>query len=268
MRAPSASRFDFANILFAGPCNRFCPFCIGNELPARVKMYNLDRFPLRGLDQFVDEVNQYGIRQIVFTGTNTDPLLYRYQSELLRYLRENLRTNPYVSLHTNGALALRLIDTVNMYDKVCLSFPSFNPTTYQKMMGVPKVPNLEGIIERAKIEVKISCLINQHNIFEVEEFLGECARIGVKRVVLRRLYGERREWALLPGEKPIRYYRSNPVYQYRGMEVTYWNFDSTQSTSINLFSDGTLSSDYLLTVGAPGNSSQLSAQQIEEFYEH
>ncbi len=41
-------------------------------------------------------------------------------------------------------------------------------------------------------------------------------------------------------------YRGNPVYDYSGMEVTYWNFDHSESTSINLFSTGVISEEYLL----------------------
>jgi hypothetical protein len=47
-------------------------------------------------------------------------------------------------------------------------------------------------------------------------------------------------------------YRDNPVYDYRGMEVTYWNFERTSSTSLNLFADGTISEEYLLTKGRTG----------------
>ena len=41
-RAPPAPMPDFANILFAGPCNRTCPFCIGKAMPGRVNVDNLD----------------------------------------------------------------------------------------------------------------------------------------------------------------------------------------------------------------------------------
>jgi hypothetical protein len=42
-------------------------------------------------------------------------------------------------------------------------------------------------------------------------------------------------------------YRGNPVYHYQGMEVTLWDFEDTESTSINLFSNGVISHLYLLT---------------------
>jgi hypothetical protein len=41
-------------------------------------------------------------------------------------------------------------------------------------------------------------------------------------------------------------FRGNPVMSYRGMEVTYWDFDASECRSINLFADGTLGTSYLL----------------------
>jgi len=237
---------DFANLLFAGPCNRFCPFCIGQRLPARVNVSNLDLFPPRNLDMFIDEVNRLGIRQVVFTGTTTDPQLYRHQARLLDRLRTRLDTGVHYSLHTNGVLALKRLEVFNLYDKACISFPSFVPDTYAKMMGLPHIPDLEGILARSRIPVKVSCVINEHNAGEIVDFTQRCRRIGVQRLVLRRLYGDRRAWPVLQ-DAPIRAtYRGNPVYDIDGMEVTYWSFEHSSSASINLFADGTLGTSYLL----------------------
>ena len=51
-QAHCGQRFDFANILFAGPCNQSCPYCIGKQLPAALQRSNLDEYPLRNLDAF------------------------------------------------------------------------------------------------------------------------------------------------------------------------------------------------------------------------
>lgn len=237
---------DFANILFAGPCNRFCPFCIGKLLPDRVNVNNLDLFPPRNLDAFVDEVNRLDIRQIVFTGTVTDPQLYRHEAALLELLRARVTTGAQYSVHTNGVLALKKMDVLNRYDKACISFPSFVPETYEKMMGSRRVPDLATIVARSCIQVKVSCVVNEHNVGEIDDFLRRCRQIGVRRLVLRKLYGETRSWPILRGV-PIRHtYRSNPVYDIDGMEVTGWDFDRTTSASINLFPDGTLGTSYLL----------------------
>lgn len=238
---------DFANVLFAGPCNRRCPYCIGERLPSSVNQSNLDVFPPKNIDTFIDEVNRRGIEQIVFTGTVTDPQLYRHERELLELLRSRIQTNAKYSVHTNGVLALRKLDTFNLYDRACISFPSFNPDTYEKHMGSRQVPDLGEILRRAKIPVKVSCVLNEHNVPELPEFIARCRAIGLERLVLRKLFGETRSWNVL-GDLPVKgHYRGNPVYDYQGMEITYWDFDLSTSTSINLFADGTLGTSYRLT---------------------
>ncbi len=239
--------YDFANVLFAGPCNRACPFCIGRLVPARANAPNLGLFPPRGLDRFVDEVNRHRVREVVFTGTTSDPQLYRHERRLIDLLRERLHAGARLSVHTNGVRALRRIDVFNAYDRACISFPSFRPATYAKMMGSRRVPDLAAILAAARIPVKVSCVVNEHNVGEIDAFLAECRRIGVRRVVVRRLYGETREWDILRGLPVVGSFRGNPVMSCGGMEVTYWDFDESRCRSLNLFADGTLGTSYLLT---------------------
>jgi hypothetical protein len=113
------------------------------------------------------------------------------------------------------------------------------------------VPDLAAIVRAARIPVKVSCVINEHNAGHVDAFLAHCRDIGIRRLVLRQLYGDARRWDVLSGRIPIKTYRNNPVYDFDGTEVTYWRFDRTISTSLNLFSDGTISTDYLLTKTRP-----------------
>jgi hypothetical protein len=215
-------------------------------MPERVNRSNLDLFPPLNIDAFIDEVNRFGIRQVVFTGTTTDPQLYHHEARLLASLRERLTTGPQISVHTNGVLALRKMYVFNQYERACISFPSFEPRTYERMMGSPRVPDLERIIARSRIPVKVSCLVNEHNVDEIDSFTERCRSIGVRRLVLRRLYGETRRWPILEGVPPASFYRNNPVYDIGGMEVTYWDFDLASSTSINLFADGTIGRSYLI----------------------
>lgn len=255
---------DFANILFAGPCNRRCPYCIGRRLPAQLNQDNLELFPPRGIEAFVAEVRRLRIRQVVFTGTVTDPQLYRHEARLLAWLRARLPGACY-SVHTNGALALEKLETFNLYDRACLSFPSFDPDTYAAHMGTRRVPDLAAIVRAARIPVKVSCVLDERNAPEVPGFLARCREIGVRRVVLRRQYGDRRAWDLFPGLAPARRYRNNPVYELGGLEVTYWEFEAAASTSINLFADGTLGRAYLLADTPPPPQDQgLEREQREE----
>lgn len=254
-------QYDFANILFAGPCNLRCPYCIGRQVSPALNRNNLKEFPLRNLDRFVALARQHEVTEVVFTGTTTDPQLYRHEARLLEWLRNRLppadplpspppergRGKVRYALHTNGQLALRKMEVFNQYDRVCISFPSFNADTYHKLMGSPRVPDLAEIVRQAQVPVKVSCVINEHNSGELNSFLDRCGAIGIKRVVLRQLYGDARLWPLPAQLVPRTVYRRNPVYDYSGLEVTFWRFDQTASTSINLFSDGTISNQYLLT---------------------
>ncbi|RLT41613.1 MAG: radical SAM protein [Chloroflexi bacterium] len=243
--------YDFANILFAGPCNARCPFCIGQRVDPRLNVDNLRHFPPTNLDEFVEMIRHYAIRQIVFTGTTTDPQRYRHEARLLDFLRGELRPESQFSLHTNGRLALGKMDIFNSYDRVCISFPSFDEATYRRVMGVPTVPDLAEILGRAHVPVKVSCVVTEANREEIPDFLRRCREIGVERLVLRKLYGEERGWEEVLDWEAMQLvgrgsYRGNPVYGLDKMEVTLWDFDVTESRSINLFADGTISRAYRL----------------------
>ncbi len=246
MAVHRTTTYDFGNILFAGPCNLHCPYCIGQQVDPALNRHNLDEFPPRNLDTFVELLRDHLVRQIVLTGTTTDPQLYRHETRLIHWLRERL-PQAQLSLHTNGQLALDKVDVLNLYDRVSLSFPSFSPDTYERMTGSRRVPDLAAIVRAARVPVKVSCVVNEHNANRLDEFLARCHEIGTRRLVLRQLYGDLRRWDVLPSLTPTGTYRGNPVYDYDGMEITYWRFDHTSSTSLNLFSDGTISDQYLLT---------------------
>jgi MoaA/NifB/PqqE/SkfB family radical SAM enzyme len=245
------SIFDFANILFSGVCNARCPYCIGKRVDSRLKVDNLDLFPPHNLDAFIELLQRRAVRQVVFSGVDTDPQLYRHEARLLAMLRRRLGSSVRFSLHTNGRLALRKMAVFNQYDRACISFPSFDPPTYRALMGVPDPPDLAEILRRAQIPVKVSCIVTRRNAPGMGEFLALCREIGVRRVVLRKLYGEKLPWrALLELDRldltPAGRYRDNPFYDYRGVQVTLWDFLETGSTSLNLFSSGLISDRYLL----------------------
>ena len=238
--------FDFANLLFAGPCNRACPFCIGKELPARVNRSNLEQFPPLGIEALISVVNQHAIPEVVFTGTTSDPQLYRFEGELLELLRGRLHPRARLSVHTNGARTLDRLEVFNRYDRACLSIPSFCPDIYEAMMGSRKVPDLAAILAKTTVPVKVSAVVNEHNASDIEAFVAECRELGVRRLVLRRLFGDSTRWPILERHSPVRWHRNNPVFDLGGMEVTRWDFADATSRSVNLFADGTLGTEYLL----------------------
>jgi MoaA/NifB/PqqE/SkfB family radical SAM enzyme len=207
---------------------------------------NLRTFPLKGLQSFVARLKKEHIRQISFTGTNTDPQLYQYESELIGYLRQHL-PGLKISLHTNGVQALSKIETFNLYDRASISFPSFDPNTYQTMTGSFAMLDLSAIIQASAIPIKISILVTKHNIKEIPAIITRCRELGISRMVLRKPYGETPQWDIFPDRKAVRYFGGNPVYDLNGMEVTIWDFSVSKVRCINLFSDGSISQEYKLT---------------------
>ncbi len=238
--------YDFANILFSGPCNQRCPYCIGKLVDPALNQNNLNLFPLRGLDRFAALLRQHGIRQITLSGTNTDPQLYRHEARLIEWLRENL-PGVRLSLHTNGQLALQKIDVFNLYDRATISFPSFDPETFFQMTGVRHIPDLAAIVRASRIPIKLSCVLDTANIEQVPEILAHCHQLGIRRVALRELFGRPVPWHPPAALRPNGAYRNNPVYDHQGIQVTLWRFEHTSCTSLNLFADGSISGDYLLT---------------------
>ncbi len=207
---------------------------------------NLDTFPLKGLDRFIHELQRYNIKQISFSGTDTDPQLYAYEAELIDYLRKRV-DGVKISLHTNGQLALRKQDIFNLYDRASISLPSFNPDTYQKMTGSSRVLDLERIVQASNIPLKISTLMTERNIGEIPFMVARCRELGISRMVLRKLYGETLDWDIFPDLKALRYFAGNPIYDVCGMEVTVWDFSASSLRCLNLFSDGSISQEYELT---------------------
>ncbi len=169
--------YTFANILFSSPCNLHCPYCIGHNQTLQAMPDNLHTFPLKGLDRFVEQLREHGITQISLTGTNTEPQLYAYESELRSILRAN--SGVKISLHTNGLLVLRKIEVFNQYDRAAISFPSFQPDTYHKLTGHPQVLDLAAIVKASRIPIKVSTILTEQNIHEIPEIIARCRNLGI-----------------------------------------------------------------------------------------
>lgn len=246
--------FDFANILFSGKCNAKCPYCIGQELNITYPS-NLDTFPLKSIDQFIWLIQEYNIPEVIFTGTTTDPQLYRHEDKLLSLIWDEL-PNTRRAIHTNGFLILRKIDTFNQYSKCTLSLPSFNQEVFEIMMGTrQKVPDINEISKQSHIPIKVSRIVDPNNDFftETEHFINKLSGTDVHRVAFRKL-----AWDVSSWEPTIRQleklwaqytwdYRNNPIYKIDDIEITLWSFDTSSSKSINLFSNGHISHQYLLS---------------------
>ena len=253
MNTFSWENYDFANILFSGNCNAQCPYCIGQKLEQSYPG-NLDTFPLTNFDTFLELIKEHQIPEVIFTGTTTDPLLYRHQERLLDIFEREI---PHVrrAIHTNGFLIMKKLDLFQRYTKCTLSLPSFRQEIFEIMMGTKqKVPDIPTISDHSDIPVKVSRIVDMTNDFsaETEHFLETLATTKVTRVAFRKLAWDMNSWenTILQLEKlwakHIWEYRNNQVYKIWDIEITLWSFDRSESRSLNLFSDGSISHHYLL----------------------
>jgi hypothetical protein len=247
-------RYEFGNILFGGPCNQKCVFCIGQQLPKHLSPRNHREWPLRNLDLFVERMTLSNTKRIILTGTTTDPQLYKYEGELLNHLRESI-PDAHISIHTNGLLAMRKLDIFNQYDTATISINSFEPSTFSKIHGVTTMPDIGLITAKTKPAIKLSCVLTADNIGQVESYIDKAKELGVKRIAFRHVFnvGKSSLEPPLPTPSalacldPVRFHCDNRVFDIDGVEVTYWKFDATSGNSLNLFSSGLLSDEYLLS---------------------
>jgi molybdenum cofactor biosynthesis enzyme MoaA len=237
--------YDYANILFTGKCNLRCYECIGKNQSLEGLPRNTDLFPLKNIDELINKVNQYNIKDLAFTGSNVDPQLYLYEEKLINYIRERLRVKSNLSLHTNGLLALQKIKIFNQYDKASISLPSFNIETYEKVTLSKRMPDIKGILRESNIPIKLSMLITPFNVNEIEEYISKAREVDVKRIVIRKLKGRDKEFPIekmhpFTGKEKRGEIFGWPIYDFGGIEVTICGFDNSNAKGLFLFSDGRL----------------------------
>lgn len=153
-------------------------------------------FPLKNLETFIGLIKEHSIKEIILTGTNTDPLLYRHQKNLLKILRENIQ-NIQISVHTNGFLILKQLSTFEMYDKCTLSLPSFSEDIFQIMMGTKqRVLNLKTISEQTSIALKVSRIVDNTNntLKETNNYLEHISKTRIKRIAFRKIADDESSW--------------------------------------------------------------------------
>lgn len=266
---PKEKRFEFGNVLFGGPCNQKCYFCIGHQLDESLTPNNLKIFPPKNIEKFIERMKESKTKKVIFTGTRTDPQLYKYEKQLVELLREQL-PGVHISIHTNGVLATRKMDIFNLYDSCTISLNSFDPATFHKIHGTKEMPDLVTLTQNAKMPIKLSCILTPHNKHETLDYVNRARDLGIKRIAFRHIFSNPERWPLFPSSPssslfpssssspsssplslssppaPVRFHLGNPVYEMDGVEVTHWVFEKMEGNSLNLFSDGTLSEEYLL----------------------
>ena len=260
----STGQFEhwFGNIHLSGPCNRACYFCIGQHMMELDKYNNLDKWPLEGFNEFVEQCNAKNIKEVNLTGSNTDPLLYKHINVLNASLRLEI---PWVKIgiRTNGVVAWKKPGILRLFDKVSFSIPSFDYTIYRKIMGYGQPPDIAMILERYRGEKKANIVLSP---FSAGNDLNTTIHIfsmrGVTKINLREPYGQPRVGDPFKSrEVPLRYTYGMPTYAIKGAEVTYWDVHHVEVESVNLYANGNVSLTYPITKGyIPGDGGEVKDQ--------
>ncbi len=261
----------FGNIHLSGPCNRSCYFCIGQHMMALDPLNNLNEWPLKNIDRFVEDCLLHNINEINVTGSNTDPLLYKHTKELRKYLEERI-PDLKLGLRTNGALALRHPEIMDLYDKASLSIHSFNPAIYKKMMGEGTPPELEKILSIfGSKPLKINMVLGPENtnpthpfssdLFSSLFYISKFSK-KIKKVNLREPYGQPHIGDQLAQRLPrLKDVYGMPCYMLGGLEVTYWDVHYVEVESVNLYANGNISILYPVTKGCDKETGCVKGQE-------
>lgn len=249
----SEGKFEhwFGNIHLSGKCNRSCYFCIGQHMMALDKYNVLDKFPLDGLDEFVNKCQEKGITEVNMTGSNTDPMIYRHTEKLKAYLIERI-PNLFFKIRTNAVK--NNLELLKLYDGGSVTICSFDKEIYNQMMGQGTPPDIEKLLQATKhwTDFKVNIVLGDENVNggDIHKTLAILESYGVPKVNLREPYGQAHIGNPLEKQSACGNVFGNPCYHYEnGMIVTYWDVHYTEVESINLYANGIVSSTYPITKG-------------------
>lgn len=215
------------------------------------QLNNLNLWPLKNIDEFIEHCTNRRIREINVTGSNTDPLLYLHTKKLRDRLQKSI-PNLVMGIRTNGVLVEAKPEVWNQYDKASISICSLNPGVYQKMMGSPIIPNLERILALSPEKpIKVNIILGPENAKtdDLTKTLDKLADLGIKKVNLREPYGQPHVGNPLAHLVPSKSLFGMPIYHRKGSEVMYWDVHYVEVESINLYANGRVSETYPITKG-------------------
>jgi hypothetical protein len=224
-------------------------------------MNNLGVYPLPGLDKFIFECEKHKVKDVNFTGSNTDPALYQFLGILARRIRDDL-PDVSIGVRTNGVLLLpKSLDIT----RVSLSVPSLKPEIYKRITGSDSPPVVEAWLDEwGYPSIKVNIVLTPLNKYECLETITMLAAMGIRRINLREPYGqphvgnplEKVRWMVPHGKV-----HGMPRYQYGLCSVVYWDVHHVHVESVNLYANGVVSDTYAVTVGHDPEGGMVASQK-------
>lgn len=256
----------YGEILFLGPCNLKCFYCLSNEMHKLQKDNNNQlHTPFSMWNEFyafLHLLKQKNINTVYLSSVTTDPLLYQYFDELVTYLQEHRFK---VGIRTNGYLAEKHINTLLKLDEeISFSVNAIENNINEQICGVYDIPNYISILEtfrKHKKSCRISIVVNEYNVssvFQMLDFFNEYADV-ITYIQLRKVYKYEEDDTQdcyfkeivskiqTSCKKENSFYESKQ-YHYKKLIVSLWGdvFKKESISSINYFTNGLISSNNLL----------------------
>lgn len=256
-----------------GKCNLKCFFCIGNELKniseqvgkniTKISQLNVPFKEWKNFDRFLKDTKDIGIEKLYLTGMNTDPALYKYLPELIKYLKEQ---GFKVGIRTNGYYYPKQMPEVlsSLNSGISYSIHSVNPDINRKIIGTSKMPAWDIIIPKSGENCRVATVVNRYNeddILNTIKYLSKfpnvkyiqlrsiCSDIEKERYTLDTQAFENLKNKIAKNFSKVKDYKGYPVYNIYGKEVSFWDPLQVTINSTNYFTDGTISNSYFVTEG-------------------
>jgi hypothetical protein len=220
---------------------------------------NLDEWPLRNFDKFIVLCGERCVSEVNLTGSNTDPLMYKHHASLTAALKEQI-PNCKLGLRTNGAMAESHPEIWSLYDKASISITSFDADIYKATMGCGAPPNISALLKlKPEMPVKVNVVLCPEVMGEdIKRTLDILTDAGIKTVNLREPYGQPHLGS--PLKNPTGSRLGMPRYDWKGMDVTYWDVHYVEVESVNLYANGIVSETYPITKGHAPNGEVIAQQ--------
>lgn len=259
---------SFANINLQGPCNWQCFFCLGKDMGcANKKNYlNIHFKDWKNFDEYLELCHRNNIKKIYLTGQNTDPLLYKYLSELIDYIKNK---GFLIGIRTNGVLALEKIKELEkLNDEISFSIHTLNRDTNYKITGSYKTIDLEKIDKKMKKHYRISIVVTRYNKNQILDIIKQLSKyekldyIQLRCVATDTRYDDLKKDIIAFNEVcdkiqdkflATKEFYGAKIYNIDGKEVTLWKIVATAINSYNYFTEGIISDNCFVVEGYLNN---------------
>lgn len=154
-------------------CNQKCNFC---------HFHGKDKMSIENVRVILDNLRDLPIKDIILTGG--EPLLH---NDLFKIMDEIKQQGYNVDICTNGSLinSKNVKKLSNYLSEISISLDTSDPRMYELIRGAnhyERVINSITILVNAGVEVHLTCVINKHNINEIEELIRVASLSGVNSI--------------------------------------------------------------------------------------